>query len=472
MRRLRAAFVLGFDGNRHRMIRDGVVEVTDDGRLGYVGPAKDYAGSLDAVEDTGHTLIAPGLINLHCHAAGAPLGRSIAEDAGNPAFFMSGLYDTGTIRATSDEETRDVLAYSLAELIRSGVTTVVDVGGAPWVDVFQRVGLRSVLVPSYRSAAWEVKDGRSLTYQWDEAAGLEGLDQAHTWLQAHHDPEGLITGMLGPAQVDTCSEELLRATRDLAERLNCRITIHAAQSHTEVGVMLQRHKMSALEYLDSVGLLGPDVIVAHAILNASHPDSNIAWSRDIELLRDRGAHIAHCPWVFGRRGTMMHSLGAYRRQGINVGIGTDTCPQDMLREMLFAVVLSKAAENHPLSVTAGDVVEAATLAGARALGRQDLGRLETGAQADLILVDCDHPSMAPVRDPLRSLIYGGGSRAVQSVMVAGRWLMEDYSVHGLDETALSRRVQAIGERIWREAPQRDAMGRTVDEIAPPSVPWW
>ncbi len=466
----RARYVVGNSGEGHRIIRDGAVLVVGNS-IGYVGRAADFDGEYDEIIDLGNHMIMPGLVNLHCHTTGAPLSRSLLEDAGNPAFFMSGLYDYGKFREISPGDTREVTRYSIAELLKSGTTTFVQVGGADYVDVFEEAGVRAYIVPSYRSASWETPDGRKLEYAWDEEAGYRGLERAVEFVADHPVDDGLIASMLGPAQVDTCTPDLLRETRRAAEELGCKIHIHTSQAHTEVGVMLSRHGTSSLEFLESLGMLGPDVILAHAILTANHPDSNIPWCRDEEILRESGAHIAHCPWVFGRRGTTMHSFGRYRKMGVNLGIGTDTFPQDMLGEMKWAAILSKVADNNPLSTTAAAVFDAATLGGARALDRPDLGRLHPGAKADMVFVDCGSFEMVPVRDPIRNLVYSAGKSAVDGVMIDGKMLVEGGRVTGWDEERLAARVQDIADDMWAQAAYRDPLGRSPEDLSPPSYPF-
>ncbi len=465
----RAGFVIGYREGSHCIIRDGAVLVAGN-TVEYVGPAREFTGEADETVDLPHHMIMPGLINLHCHTTGAPLSRSLLEDSGNPAFFMSGLYDYGRHRRVTPEETREVTRYSLAELLKSGTTTFVEVGGSDYVDIFEEAGVRAYLAPSYRSAAWDTPDGKKLEYVWDEEAGLRGLEKAVEFVSRYPAGDGRIASMLSPAQVDTCTPELIKESKRAAERLGCKMHIHTSQAHTEVGVMLQRHGMSSLEFLDSLDVLDGNVILGHVILPASHPDSNIPWCRDDEILMTRGAHIAHCPWVFGRRGTVMHSFGRYMREGVNVGIGTDTFPQDMLGEVKWAAIMSKTADNNPMSATAATAFDAATLGGARALDREDLGRLAGGSKADMVFIDCQSFDMVPVRDPIRNLVYSGGRSAVDKVMIDGALVVDDGRVLLWDETELARRVQEIAEGMWERASEVDPLGRTPDDLSPPSYP--
>ncbi len=468
----RARYVLAFVDGSHRLLRDGEVAVQGE-VIEHVGKRGSFPRDADLVVDLGHSLIAPGLVNVHCHTPGAPFGKSVFEDAGSPGFFMTGLYDYGHIPQATEEEGRTVVQYSLIELLKSGCTTVAEVGGARHMDLFEEVGIRACLIPSYRAAQWTTTNGSKLNYDWDEQAGFEGLRRNVDWIEklGTGDGDGLMWSALGPAQVDTCGVDLLKETRRAADALGCRIHIHGAQSHVEVPEMMARTGMSSLQFLESVGLLGPDMILGHGIFTSAHPDANLGFTRDFELLGEYGVNLAHCPWVFGRRGTLLHSFRRCLDQGINVGIGTDCCPQDMVTEMRWAAILGKTADNNPLAVTAGDAFHAATAGGADVLGREDIGRLRPGGKADMIFVDCDAFGMVPVRDPIKALVYSAGSVAIDGVMVAGRMLVEDGQVLGLDEKKVASEMQRIGEKMWETAPERDRVGRTVDEMSPPSFAW-
>jgi len=168
----------------------------------------------------------------------------------------------------------------------------------------------------------------------------------------------------------------------------------------------------------------------------------------------------------------MQSYPRYLKAGVNVALGTDTFPQDMLHEMRVAATLGKVADGDARVATARDVFTSATLGGARALGREDLGRIAPGARADLVLVRLDSLGMAPVRDPLRNLVYSATREDVETVLVDGRVVLEGGRVPGVDEARLARDVQAAAERLWAQTGARDWAGRGPDEISPPSCPAW
>ncbi len=145
--------------------------------------------------------------------------------------------------------------------------------------------------------------------------------------------------------------------------------------------------------------------------------------------------MAHCPTVFMRRGIALRDVGRYRAAGISVAIGTDTYPHNMIEEMRNATMTSRLMAGHPRGLNSTMLFEAATTVGAKALGRNDIGRLEAGCKADFVMVDVTHPMMQPHRDPIRSMIYAAAERAVRHVYVDGRQVVKDGVVQTFDYPA-------------------------------------
>jgi cytosine/adenosine deaminase-related metal-dependent hydrolase len=168
----------------------------------------------------------------------------------------------------------------------------------------------------------------------------------------------------------------------------------------------------------------------------------------------------------------LETFGGYLRRGVNVTLGTDTAPHDMFEEMKWAAMISKVTSNDSSLPTAGETFTAATLGGARALGREDLGRLAAGARADIVVVDARTMNMRPLRDPVKNLVYQGASRSVEAVFVDGRQLVANGTVIGVDEAALGERVQAAAQRTLSTIQHRDYGGRTHEEMSPLAFPRW
>jgi len=472
-RRIDASHVIAFQDGGHRYLKDGVV-VTDGGDIVHVSPAGSYDGPADEAIDGRGMLLTPGFVNTHAHLYESPLDKSFVEDMGRRQFYLSGLFEYLPVRsaAMSDEDAHACLAFSMAELLRTGTTTVMEIGsyGEEAVRQAERFGMRLYMGLGYRSGRWSTDDGKAVTYAWDEAAGLRGLERAIAFIEAHDGAQnGRIKGFLSPAQVDTCTEDLLRRSRDAATQLGVPLALHASQSVNEFLEMTRRHGQTPIEWLRDIGFLGPDVILGHAIILA--PGSWTNWpGDDVGILADSGTNVAHCVWVFARRGIAMESFSRYLARGVNMTLGTDTCPQSMVEGLRYTAVVSKLVDRQTEVATAADVFNAATLGGARALGRDDLGRIAPGAKADLLLWDAGSLFMAPLRDPIRNLVYSAQAEDLHTVLIDGEVRMRDRRIPGVDVDALARDLQAAGERMWANVHRGDWAGRTIDELAPQTFP--
>ena len=239
-------------------------------------------------------------------------------------------------------------------------------------------------------------------------------------------------------QIENCSDDLLRDSLDAAKDRRIPFTLHVAQGVLEHLEMVRRHGTTPIRHAKDIGILGPTTVIGHAILPDTH--SWIRWHTrdDIRLLAESGCSVAHCPTPFARYGILMESFGDYVRAGINMGIGTDTTPHNMLEEIRKAGTFARIASRHINDVSTGMLFHAATVAGAKALMRDDLGKLAPGAKADVVLVDLHHPDMMPARDPLRSLVFHAADRAVKDVYVAGRKVVADGQVTTLDHAERGR----------------------------------
>lgn len=455
---------------RHEYRRDIDLAFRGD-TIVHAGP--DYQGAADEVID-GRTLFAmPGLVNVHAHTDSEPAGKGFREEHGVPEMYMTGLYERLAAFRVDEEGQAAAMAYGYCELLLSGVTTLVDLNAPSpgWIDLAARSGLRVYLGPFYASARWVVNNRHAVGYEWNEQAGRQGLDQALAIIDAaERHPCGRLGGVLAPGQIDTCSESLLRDSVAAAEERGLTLTTHASQSVIEFNEMVRRHGQTPVQWAAQIGLLGPHTLLGHAIFIDEH--SWLRWHtrKDLDLLADSGTSVAHCPMPFARYGAMLEDFGRYRRRGVNLGIGTDTLPLNMLEELRTALMVSHIAAKDVHAAGTGDVFHAATIGGAKALRRSDLGRLAPGAKADIVLVDLDHPAMQPLHDPLRSLVYAAADRAVRDVYVGGSKVVADGKVLTLDLADAAARLAQAQQRALAAVPRNDYAGRAADEMSPRSLP--
>ena len=467
--RIDAGVIVAERDGEHRILRDGVV-IVEGNEILHVG--RGFDGSVDRTIDARRMLVTPGLINTHTHLSESPLDKSFVEDVGRRQFSYSGLAEMLPARsaAIDPDARRAAVDYSMAELIRTGATTVMEIGGiGDYVaDAAERTGLRAYIADGYRSGRWLTRDGKRMEYAWDEAAGLAGFERAVDLIERIDGrANGRIKGFLSPSQVDTCTEDLLRLSRQASDAMRVPLALHVSQSVFEFDAIVQRHGLTPVEWLDSIGFLGEWCILGHVLYTAGNTWVQFAGD-DLALLAASGASVAHNVWVFARRGVAMESFPRYLDAGVNLCLGTDTAPQSMLDGLRWTAVIGKIMARATDRATAADVFNAATLNGARMLHRDDLGRIAPGAKADLLCWSLDSLFMSPERDPIKNLVYSATPEDLRHVMIDGRLVQEDGRVLTVDEPAACARLQQAAERMWARIPEGDWAGRTADELAPPT----
>jgi 5-methylthioadenosine/S-adenosylhomocysteine deaminase len=470
---IRAGWIVAFDERGHRLLRNGVVVLEDD-RILHVGsrfdgPADDTVEALDRI-------VTPGLISTHAHIGGSPLDRSFIEDCGNPQFWYSGLFEMLPVRHEAQDEkaTHACVDFSMAELLRGGVTTVMEIGGDGEyvVERAAHYGLRVYMGLAFRSGRWLTRDGKRVVWEWNEEAGREGLRRAVEFHGKHDGAHGdLVRCFFAPTQIDTCTPELLKEAKRYADEAGRPYQVHTSQSVVEFNEMVARHGKTPVAWMRELGVLGPNTILGHAIIIGGSSWTNYP-AGDVQIMADSGCSVAHAVWVFARRGVAMESFARYREAGINMSLGTDTNPQSVIEAMRWAAVVSKMTERNTQATTAAHVFDAATLGGARALGRDDLGRIAPGAKADLVLWKATSWRMTPLRDPIKNIVYNATDEDVDRVYVDGRLVVASGLVLAADERRILDALQAGGERMWPRMTTYDWAGRGADQLSPPTYPAW
>lgn len=467
-----AAWIIAWDSteSRHVYLRDADIVFSEDRILSVGG---GYTGGVDEEIDGSNRLVMPGLVNAHCHPAMQPLFRGYTEEFGNPRLFNSGRHLFRQAFFPDEEAKRASAEFAIAELLAGGVTTICDLSNpySGWIDILAESGIRACVAPMYRSARWYTDTGQETQYEWYDDGGQAALRQAIEVMdEADAHASGRLFSMVSPAQVDTCTEELLRDSIALAHESERPLFIHAAQSFAEFNGMTRRNNMTPVEWLSSLGFLSPRTTLGHAVFTDEHPWLHWPTRRDLALIAESGTSIAHCPMPFLRDGTLLHDLGHYADRGINFGIGTDTHPHNMIEEIRHAELLARAAAGPTHTSSTERVFGFATIGGAHVLNRDDIGRLAAGARADVVTIDLSHPSMHPLADPLRSLIYSAADRAVDEVYVAGRRLVRAGRVLTIDRDEAARRILAGQQRAIAGVCENDPGRRSIDALLPRSLP--
>jgi len=467
-----ADWVIEWDGKRHAYRRHIDILIEDDHILKLEPEIRLQSAKLVNEIDGRGFLVMPGLIDLHSHPATEPGYRGVREDHGNLEHHMASLYERFQAFQLSEVGRKAALEIAYGELMQSGVTTVCDLTFpiAGWDDILRRSGMRVYVAPGYASGRWVMKNKVEIGYKWDEQAGELLFERAVGLIERlEKDSSGLFRGMVYPAQIDTTSEHLFRKGIDYARATKRPITTHASQSIIEFWEIARRHAMTPVQWLHKIGFLGPNASLGHCIFIDEH--SSIHWHThsDIALLAETGTTVAHCPSPFARYGEHLENIGKYQQRGVNIGIGTDVSPHNLIEEMRLAIVLGRVHARDIRAANTQSVFNAATIGGAKALGREDLGRLAPGTKADFLMVDLQHPTMTPARDPLRALVWSGADRPIRHVYVDGRAIVRDYRPVGLSFVEAAGILAQEQERMLVDAPLRDYAGREAEMIAPLSL---
>lgn len=478
---IRGKWVIAFDGEEHRLLRNGVV-ITEGKKIKYVG--KRYEGDVDRWIDASHHVISPGFISTHVHASSSPKDKSFIDDVGAKHFYMSSLGENLTAlgKSINPEDYQVYAKYSIAELLRSGCTTMVEIGmvgnlGAETaVKYIDDMGMRAVEGVGISDGQWSRTEGANLQTKWGELEeGLKSLDEAEEFVKKYDNAlDGRLIGALYPTTVDQVSEELQRAVREKANQLKVPVSIHAGQWAVEFQNMIRMYRKTPVEFLHYTGLLGPDLIVGHGWAIAGHP--LLAYPEvgesDLELLAKSGTTISHDPLVFVKRGNKMHSHTKYLEASVNVSIGTDTSPQDMLNEMRMASYVTKLADWSCFSGSAREIYNSATLGGARGLGREDLGRIAEGCLADIAVINMQTINNVPCRDPIKNLVNCATRSDVEHVIINGEIIVENGKLLTIDEEKLVENVQKTTEAVWSRIPENHYLKQNSDEVSPQSFNIW
>lgn len=478
---IKGKWIIAYDGKEHRLLRDGVV-ITEGKHIKYVG--KNYSGDVDRWIDASHHVVIPGMICTHTHASTAPKDKSFIDDTGARHFYMSSLGENLTALGKSirPQDYHVFTKYSMAELLKSGCTTMVEIGmigtlGAETaIKHIDEMGIRAVEGCNIEDGLWSRSQGANLQTKWLEPEhGLILLDEAEKFVKKYNDVlDGRLIAAMYPSTVDRVSGDLQKAIREKADELKCPVSIHAAQWVVEFQNMLRMYRKTPIEYLRETGLLGPDLIIGHGWAIAGHP--LLAYppvgGGDLELLAESGATVSHDPLVFIKRGNKMHSHSKYLAAGVNLGIGCDTSPQDMLNEMRMASYMSKVADWDCFSGTAREIFTSATLGGAKGLQRNDLGRISKGSLADIAIVNMQTINNVPCRDPVKNLVNASTRSDVEYVIVNGSIVVEGGKLVTIDEDKLYKQVQETTQAIWDRIPDNHYLGQNSDEVSPQSFKPW
>ncbi|MCG1012212.1 amidohydrolase [Tepidanaerobacter sp. GT38] len=362
--------------------------------------------------DASNMLAMPGLINTHTHLS-MVLFRNYADDM--PLFDWLTKKIWPLEAKLTNEAIYKGSILGIAELIKSGVTGFLD------MYFFADETIKAALETGVR-----VYIARGLT---DEEEGKEvQLNETRRLFNEYHNQEGRVKIYAGPHAPYTCSPRYLKKVIELAKELDIGIHIHLAETKKEVDECIEKWGKTPIKHVFDLGLFERPTIAAHCVhLN----------DEDIEILAKSNVSVAHNPTSNLKLASGFAPVEKMLKAGVNVTLGTDGASSNnnlnMFEEMHLASIMHKALNYDAVSVPAETVIKMATINGAKALGIEDeLGSLEVGKKADIILIDLRKPHLVPLNNPLSAICYSAQSSDVHTVIVDGKILMENYELKTID----------------------------------------
>ncbi|MBI4525781.1 MAG: amidohydrolase family protein [Deltaproteobacteria bacterium] len=475
--KIQGGIVVAWSGSHHVLIPDGTVVIEKD-RITYVGTDRSVAA--DQVIDASGKLVCPGFINLHVHSQ-LNTGDYLITDVTKKDYLGANYFVFGaSAKEKRPSPPAEALAlgakYALLSALKNGASTILDPGGGvadpeAYAEIVGQVGGRVFYSPPYRSSdIFTDSEGRHY-YEERPDGGRAGFQKAVDFIRRFHGHHnGRLQGILNPAQAETCEPALLEETVAAARDLQVGIHIHAGGNLREFLRILERHRKGVVEYLASTGILTPRTILGHLVFIEGHSRIDYPAGDTLKLMAESGASVGHCPHKYAKMAGVMESFDRYVEAGINVGLGTDTYPLDIVSEMRYASLFSRLVDRKYYGARPAEVFNAATVWGAKALGREDLGKIAQSAKADIAIVDLRTLRYGPARDPVTALVEYGGGADVDTVIVDGEIVIDQGRSTRIDEGELFARAEATANRAWDNWQGRDWAGRKTEEIIPPAFP--
>ena len=474
---IEGGWVVAHNGAGHEVHERGSVVVEADRILHAGGP---YTGPVDARLSARGKLVSPGFINTHVHTAGSGGDYLLLDMARNDyrtANYMSFAAPLkGKMTPPPAEAMAALRAFVFLHALKQGTTTIIDVGGlrGDWegyARLVDELGVRVYASPPFRDRDTFMDPQGRLYYDEDVAAGQQRLREATDFVRKYDGAaQGRLRGMLNAAQVETCSEPLLRAGKDAARELHVPIHTHAGGNLVEFQRIMEEHRKTPVQFLADIGFLDDRTLLGHAVFTTAHPWPRYPFGDDLRVLAETGATVGHCPYKYAKMAMTLHSFQRYLDAGVTVALGTDTYPMDMVAELRWASILAKITDANYQVGLPRDVFNAATLGACRFLQRGDLGRLAPGAKADILLIDLDHLGAPVYADPIKALVDGGCGRDVDTVIVDGKVLVQGGRATRVDEDEVYAKARLATEHYWSQVPGWRWDGATVDRIIPPAFP--
>jgi cytosine/adenosine deaminase-related metal-dependent hydrolase len=435
---------------QRRIISDGAIVIHGD-RIIAVGKSSEVLAQFPAEEHTDlkSKIVIPGLVDTHVHLAQA-LIRECADDMALIPWLCDRVWVLQGNFTAEDGQTSAALC--IAEMLKSGTTTFVEsmlagrYGFDGIAEVVRASGIRACLskivmdISTYATQQNAMYPGM---IEDRETTMRETLEMYDKW---NGQADGRIRVWFGPRTPGGVTPDLYREMVTEARKRGMGMTMHLAEVEADKRYLAETYGMTPVDFAESVGLLGSDVVLVHMVW-LTQPE--------IEKLAATKTNVSHNPSSNSKLASGVCKVPQMLAAGVNVGLGCDGGPSnnayDLINEMKIAAIIHKAVTLDPLVVPAETVLEMATINGARAVGMADaIGSLEVGKKADLVVLRIDEPHMTPGINPISNLVYAATGADVTTVMVDGRVVVQDGQLVTMDEAAIiahaRQRAKALYER--------------------------
>ena len=463
--------LLGIKSKYGVFYKDGKHYIQENAAVIYKGDKILYAGSIKDAEDKyievefqdlGESLVAPGFIDLdalgdidHCL-----ITTDFPKERSDDLRWSQDWFDQRVEQLSLEDEVFKSL-YAYVQLIRHGVTTAMpitsvickrdgetleEIEGAAENAI--KLGLRVYLGPSFVMQKPVFVDGRQVLIPLTEEEKESGLKNAEFFVKKWKEIDNpLVNPVVVPERIEQQTTESLKRSKEIAKKYDVPIRLHATQGTFEYEYIEKNYNMTPVQYLDSIGFLDEKTLIPHGLYLGTTKFTKDNTTTDMDILRDKGVSIIHCPLVYGRFGTALDSFGRYKHHGIKMSMGTDTFPPDFFENIRVGSFYARYIDEDREENNFASYYESATLGGARALGREDLGQLSEDAMADLIVIPLDDFSLGVIDDPLKTVLMMANGSNVRDVMIGGKWVMKNREIPGINLNELRQKAEVYYEKM-------------------------
>ncbi|NLB80667.1 MAG: amidohydrolase [Clostridiaceae bacterium] len=406
----------------------GDIGIVDE-KIAFIG--KDNNFTPDTIKDVKGNIVMPGLINAHTHTPMSLL-RCYADDLDLHEWLFDRIVP---VEDTFDEN--DIYWGSMLaclEMIESGVTAFADMYflNTATARAVQQNGMRANI-----SRALQCFDDRT-SFENDKL-----IRQAlELYNQFHNTAQGRIMVDISAHAVYTNTKPYLKYIATIIDELNVGVHLHISETERENIECLEKYKMTPTQLFLSCGFFNTRTIAAHSVYLTQD---------DIDIYKDKNINIVTNPTSNLKLASGIAPIGKYLRNGLNIALGTDSAASNnnlnLFEEMHLASLLQKGVNKDPIEISAFDALKMATVNGADALGIENCGVLKASNVADLIIINTDKPHLMPYYNPLSAVVYSAQAADVDSVMVAGKFLMENREIKSIDVEQVKYQTKKIAARI-------------------------